>query len=71
MPLEMKSVDSSFISEAGWNDETERLRVRFKSNRNVLEYACPRLEYDVMMADPRPGQYFRNNIYKHYGWEQV
>lgn len=75
----MTYVDSSFISAAGWNtgDQSEAagdgwLRVTFKKDRRTIEYQCPRAEFDRMMADPRPGQYFRLNIYKAgYQWRSV
>jgi hypothetical protein len=67
----MIPVQSSFISAAGWNEDTNRVRIIFAKDGASMEYACPRAEFDSMMADARPGQYFRLNIYKQYNWTRV
>lgn len=71
--VEMSFVDSSFISAAGFYTDpngTDWLRVRFKDGAEV-DYRISKLDYDSMMADPRPGQYFRRYIYKQTEWRRV
>jgi hypothetical protein len=70
----MKQCDSSFISAYGYvGGEEPVLRVQFKKDGVTIDYnGVPENVYYAMDNDPRPGQYFRNNVWKAgYGWERV
>lgn len=73
-PIVMKSCDSSFISAYGYvGGEEPVLRVEFVKDRAVIDYfLVPESVYNAMDNSARPGQYFRNNIWRGgYGYEKV
>ena len=70
----MKPCDSSFISEYGYvGGEEPVLRVRFRKDGAVIDYSLvPESVYNAMDGSARPGQYFRNNIWRAgYGYEKL
>lgn len=72
--IPMKSCDSSFISAYGYvGGEEPVLRVQFKKDGATFDYnLVPENVYEAMDNDARPGQYFRNHIWKAgYGYERV
>ena len=65
--------DSTFISGFRYDAEEESLIVRFRKDGAEIEYEpVPQSVYDAMAGNPRPGSYFRSNIYKGgYRWSHV
>jgi hypothetical protein len=70
----MKQCDSTFISAYGYiGGEEPVLRVQFQKDGAIIDYnLVPEGVFNAMDSSARPGQYFRNNIWKAgYGWERV
>ena len=62
-PIEMKPVVSSNISAIGYDEATERLRIRFGSKPLIYEYAkVPKAKFDALMASESKGSHFFKEI---------
>jgi hypothetical protein len=69
----MISCDSTFISAFGWiGGEEPVLRVRFARGEEFEYDLVPESVFESMKNSARPGQYFRQNIFKAgYGYRRV
>jgi KTSC domain len=71
--LVMIPCNSTFISAFGWRGGEEPvLRVRFARGEEFEYDLVPESVFEAMKDSERPGQYFRQNIYKSgYGYRRV
>ena len=64
-PIVMIPCDSTFISAFGWiGGEEPVLRVRFARGEEFEYDLVPETVFEAMKGSPRPGQYFRMNVFK-------
>jgi hypothetical protein len=67
----MQSVSSSMISQIGYNQKLQILRVQFK-NQSVYEYSDVSHEtYQALMSAESVGKYFTENIKFNYEYYRV
>jgi KTSC domain len=61
--MQLTPVDSSMISKAGYDDESQILRVAFLSTGKTVDYSgVPKPVYDGLMASKSKGIYVSNNV---------
>ena len=58
-----KITKSDMLSQAGYDDKTERLQLRFKGNNALYTYFnVPQSIFDRLMKSKRKGTFVKNNI---------
>lgn len=61
--MEMKRVVSDGIAAVGYDEDQQRLFIRFKYRRQVYEFCnVPRSLYEQLMSAPSMGRFYRWNI---------
>lgn len=70
--MEMVAVDSSNISQIGYDADNAVLRIEFKKDNSAYEYYnVPQYEFDALMSAESVGSYANKNIYKVYRQQKV
>ena len=66
-PAALEQVESTMIKEAGYDEATQVLTVKFVNGDEVYEYKnVPKTVYDELMAAESKGSYFAKNIKGRY-----
>lgn len=70
-----QTVNSSMISEIGYNPETLELEVVFKSGRTYVYYDVPAQIFaniqNIVKSNDSVGRYFHSNILYKYTYEEA
>ena len=67
----MEEVESTLIKEAGYDEATQVLTVKFVNGDEIYEYKnVPKAVYDELMAAESKGSFFTKNIKGKYEFEK-
>ena len=67
----LEEVESTMIKEAGYDEATQVLTVKFVNGDEIYEYKnVPKSVYDELMAAESKGSYFAKNIKGKYEFEK-
>ena len=70
-PAALEQVESTMIKEAGYDEATQVLTVKFVNGDEVYEYKnVPKSVYDELMAAESKGSFFAKNIKGKYDFEK-
>ena len=64
--MQRELVSSSYITEIGYDPDSETLEVMIKNERVYQYYNVPPVEFDRMMEAPSVGTYFNAEIKGQY-----
>lgn len=65
MPPEMKAVDSSMVTHAGYDEATGSAHLVFRNGFTYI-YKLPKFQFDDLMAAGSIGKHFAEHIRPHY-----
>lgn len=69
--LKHRSVSSSNIESIGYDEDTERLEILFKTNKNYMYFEVPRNIYEELIGSSSVGSYFHSNILGKFRYEKI
>jgi hypothetical protein len=69
--MRREPVNSSNVSEVGYDEASSTLEVVFKNSGVYQYFDIPKSEYELLIAAPSIGQYLNQNIKGKYRYARV